>query len=169
MTDPPTTPVVCARCATTSTTLHRGLPWCQHCEIWLVLDPATGEWVSFAERDRRIREADYMVAVTASATAVAEALPRLTGLVPDGWSVSAGQTVPDTLHVLTLTPPPSLVRVSASLRPPYQGHGWYVRVDNRTEGVDYPLYEPGGVRAAYFPTAEDALQAALTAVHTELA
>jgi len=134
-----------------------------------VLDPTTGEWVGVAEREHRMRAAEDAAAIAASAAAVAEALPRLTGLVPDGWSLSAGQILPGAVHTLTLTPPPSLVQVCAYLRPPERGFGWYVRVDNRTEGVDYPLYEAGGVRAAHFATVEEALQAAITAVCVDLA
>ena len=169
MTDPPTTPVVCARCGTTSTTRRQRLPWCERCEIWLVLDPATGEWVGFADGERRIRAADDAVVIAVSAHAVGEALPRLTGLVPDGWSLSAGQNLPGALHTLTLTPPPPLVHVNACLRPPDRGFGWYVRVHNRSQRIDYPLYEAGGVRAAHFATAEDALQAAITALRVDLA
>ena len=170
MTDPPTTLVVCAHCGTASTTLYRDLPWCEHCRIWLVPDPATGQWVSFAEREHRIRTADDAVAIVASAHAIAEALPRLTGLVPDGWSLSAGQNLPGALHTLTLDPPPEApLAVTAFLCPPDRNHGWCVRVHNRTQRIDYPLYEAGGVRAAYYTTAEDALQAAITAVHVDLA
>jgi hypothetical protein len=168
MSDPTTTPVACARCATASTTLHRDPPWCQRCEIWLVLDPATGHWVSFAERGRRIQAAADAAAVAASAITVAEALPRLTALAPDGWSISTRQNLPAALHTITVAPPPSPMDVTAYIRPPDRGFGWYVRVHDRTHGIDYPLYEAGGVRAAYFTTAEDALRAAINAIRTDL-
>jgi hypothetical protein len=168
MTDTSNPPVICGHCGTTGTRRRGSHPWCEPCEIWLVPDPTTGEWVGFAERDHRSRTAENAVAIVASAQVVAETVLQLAALVPAGWNISANQNLPGAVHTIALAPPPATLEVTAYLIPPDQEHGWHVRVHNQTQRMDYPLFESGGVRAASYTTAEAALRAAINAVRIDL-
>jgi hypothetical protein len=109
-------------------------------------------------------------AVAVSAHIVAVTLPRLASSVPVGWDIRAYQNMPGAPHVIALCPPQeSPIAVTAHIWPPYRTRGWYVRVDNRTRRIDYPLYEAGGMRAAAFASPEAALEAAINAVAVDLA
>lgn len=74
------------------------------------------------------------------------------------------------LAYIHIAPPASRINVSARLYPPHDGlpDGWYVRIDNRTRHVDFPLYTAGGAHAAVFATAAIAAHRAVQTVRGEL-
>jgi tripartite-type tricarboxylate transporter receptor subunit TctC len=92
-------------------------------------------------------------------------------LLPDGWSAAASQAISEAIHTIAITPPGGAVDVSADLSPPASDgdSGWSVRIHNRAEGIDFPLYTAGGAHAATYCTAPDAAAAAVTALRCEIA
>lgn len=72
--------------------------------------------------------------------------------------------------MIDIEPPAGPVDAMAYLTPPPDGdHGWLVRVHNRAQRIDFSLYIAGEAHAASFPTAGDALDAAVRALHIEMA
>ena len=183
----PMTTIVCGHCGTPATPrsgrpVTAGKPWCQVCGIWLTVCEVTGEWVSYAEAEARATHARHARIIESTRETANAAVDLARCLVRDGWLVTAGQVVEGACHTLDLRPPAGPVDVHAYLTPPhhipphrsardctalYCG-GWHVRVHNRTQGVDFPLYNPGGAHAASFDTLAEAVDAALTAVTAEL-
>jgi len=161
------TPLVCAHCGTTSTERRGDAPWCTPCGIHLVLDEPSGEWTSVAGRAHRQIEARNARLIERTRRAALSSVEPAQNLIPDGWRAHAEQCAPGGILTLALHPPAGPVDAYAYLTPPHAERGWYVRVDNRSRGVDFPLYVAGGARAAYFATLAEAVQAAVTAVRIE--
>src|SRR5262249_58975681 len=76
--------IVCARCGTQPTTHRQGIPWCEHCGIWLVRDEVTEQWVSFAERAHREPDHRHRQAVALTREAAIAAQPAVDALLPAG-------------------------------------------------------------------------------------
>ncbi|ROO60329.1 hypothetical protein EDC02_2190 [Micromonospora sp. Llam0] len=165
---PSDTPV-CSGCATVSEQVREGHPWCDVCGWYLVYDPDHSDWTSFAERKYRRRAADYERRVTASAEQVHRASAALRDRVPDGWRVSACQHGDGAIHTVDIRPPTGTIDATACLTPPDDDGGWHVRVHNRAQRIDFPLYRAGGARAASFASPGDALDAAVNALRVEIA
>jgi hypothetical protein len=160
---------VCSRCATPSEQVRNSHPWCDVCGFYLVHDPEHGDWTTFAEREYRRRAADNERRVTASAEQVHRASVALHDRIPEGWRIAACQHGDRAMHTLDIEPPPDTLDATAYLAPPDDGDGWHVRVHNRTQGIDFPLYRDGGARAASFANPGDALAAAVNALRVEIA
>ncbi|GAB3848658.1 GGDEF domain-containing protein [Dactylosporangium cerinum] len=184
----------CWSCGTQSPLVPDGVRRCAHCGAGLVFD-GVGGWISPAEQlHRRAAEATAR-RVAVSVRLVAEAGPTLALSAPAGWSVTAAVPVIDgALHSIAVHPPVGSVDATAYLIPDIELHHhsndragdaehtrhplhpdstarteWTVRVHNRAEGVDFPLYTDGGARAALFRTAADACTAAVHALRIEIA
>ncbi|WP_444951086.1 hypothetical protein [Micromonospora ureilytica] len=156
------TDIVCSRCQTLSKLWRHGLPWCEVCETYLVIDAGTGSWVSFADREQRQRAAENERAIAKSVDLVEEHLPEAQRLVPEGWAARRHQTDGARCHVAIDAPADG--NATSYLSPPDGRFGWYSRVHNRTTGIDFPLYTDGGARAASFDTIEAAVAAAVEAL-----
>ncbi len=156
----------CARCGGVVAGPGPGLPWCAAGGIWLVQDEPTGEWVSVAEREHRRRQAGVAVRVQESHDQVHGGLAAAQASLPDRWQAAAHQPVPDADWSIIIHPPAGPVQIAAYLYPPDADSGWYVRIDNRSEGVCFPLYIPGGARAAHFAALDRAVDATVTALRT---
>ncbi|WP_433651570.1 hypothetical protein ACQP2C_02940 [Micromonospora zamorensis] len=161
------TDIVCSRCQTLSRLWRHGLRWCEACEIYLVNDAGTGRWVSFADREQRQRAAENERAIAKAVDLVDEHLPEVQRLVPEGWAARRHQT--DGARCTVAIDAPADVNATSYLSPPVGRFGWYVRVHNRTTGMDFPLYTDGGARAASFDTIEAAVAAAVEALRVESA
>jgi hypothetical protein len=161
------TSIVCGQCGT-SATGRSGRPWCQACGIWLTVCELTGDWVSYAEAEARKTRARHARIIETTREAAHAAVDPARRLIPDGWQAKAGQVMEGACHTLEVYPPAGPVDVHAYLTPPHCGGGWYVRVSNRTQGVDFPLYTCGGAHAASFDSLAEAVTAAVTAVRTQL-
>ncbi|CCH17736.1 hypothetical protein [Micromonospora lupini] len=161
------TDIVCSRCQTLSRLRRHGLRWCEACETYLVIDAGTGRWVSFADREQRRRAAEEDRAIARSVELVDEHLPEAQRLVPEGWAARRHQNDGARCHVAIDAP--ADVNATSYLSPPDGKSGWYVRVHNRTTGIDFPLYTDGGARAASFDTIEAAVAAAVEALRVESA
>lgn len=155
--------IMCATCGAPPQ-LRAGRPWCPVCGIWLVQHEATGEWVSYAEDERRRRQAEHHRYVHVTEAAVAASLDRARDLLPAGWRLCAAQAMPDWPHYLSVEPPPGSPDVTAYLHPPVTDEGWHVTVSDRVDRVGYPLYTAGGVRAASYTDLPEAMAAAVNAV-----
>ncbi len=110
--------------------------------------------------------------IAASATATAAALPRVRQLLPDGWQARGRQAISGATHTVDIDPPTSLVDATAYLIPRTDEHdgtvtGWWVRVHNRHQRVDFPLYTDGGARAAVYTSVEGAAASAISALRIE--
>jgi hypothetical protein len=110
--------------------------------------------------------------IAASATAVTAALPRVRQLLPDGWHASGHQAISGATHTVDIDPPTGMVDATAYLTPRTdEGDGtvtgWWARVHNRQQRVDFPLYTDGGARAAVYTSVDDAVTAAITALRIE--
>jgi hypothetical protein len=135
-----------------------------------VLDLERGDWVSFAELDRRRCAADTRRHIAASADQVHRARTAVHDRLPDGWRAVARQHIDGALHTLDVEPAATDVDAIAYLIPPAgECRGWRVRVHNRTHRIDFPLYRDGGARAASFDAACDAIDAAVRALRVEIA
>jgi hypothetical protein len=165
---PPGGVPVCSGCATPAGQVRHGHPWCGTCGWYLVHDPEHGDWTSFAEREYRQRAADTRRRVAASAEQVHRALVAVRDRVPEGWRFGACQHLDGAIHTLTVEPPADIIDATAYLAPPDDGDGWRVRVHNRAQGIDFPLYGAGGARAAVFADPGDAVDAAVTALRVEI-
>jgi len=161
------TSIRCARCGATPATPEQGLPWCATCGIWLVRDEPTGEWVGVAERQRRRKRARDAVAIQETHDLVHGGLAAARSRLPEGWRGVTDLPLPGAIWSLTIQPPGGPVQVEAYLVPSDTNRGWYVRIHNRTEGVGFPLYTPGGAHAAHYATLDQAVDAAVTALRTE--
>jgi uncharacterized Zn finger protein (UPF0148 family) len=160
----------CSRCGAPSGQVRDGHPWCAVCDCYLVHDPEHGDWTSYAEREYRRRAADNESRIAASAEQVHRATVALRDRIPDGWRVAARQHLDAATHTLDIEPPAGTIDVMAYLVPPDHGdQGWLVRVHGRTQQVDFPLYRDGGACAASFDTAGGAFDAAVNALHVEIA
>lgn len=159
------TTIVHHRCGNPSTSLRDGAPWCLTCECWLTQCELTGEWVSPAERLRRQTQARNDQLIEQTRCGALDALDLVRTLIPDRWRAEVTQIAPSawTLH---LHPPTAAIDVYAYLTAPHSGQdeGWYVRVNNRTRGVNFPLYIAGGARAAHYARVQDAVAEAVHAV-----
>ena len=134
--------------------------------------PGTPPKLSPAQQvfDERADAAQAVIA--ASATATTAALPRVRQLLPDGWHASGHQAISGATHTVTIDPPTGVVDATAYLMPRTGDHdgtvtGWWVRVHNRQQRVDFPLYTDGGARAAIYTSVDDAVAAAITALRIE--
>ena len=110
--------------------------------------------------------------IAASATATTAALPRVRQLLPDGWHASGHQAISGATHTVDIDPPTGMVDATAYLMPRTDDHdgavtGWWVRVHNRHQKVDFPLYTDGGARAAFYTSVDAAVAAAITALRIE--
>jgi hypothetical protein len=159
--------IVCGQCGTTSTGRRDGTPWCERCRIWLFACPETGQWVSAAECEFRRRERRRAAVVEHTRRTTECSLDHARRILPPGWHAQVEQTLPGACHTLHLHPPAGAVDAYAYLVPPHDGRGWYVRIHNRTRGVDFPLYTAGGAHAAYFDQLDAAIDAAVTAVRID--
>ena len=134
--------------------------------------PDTTPKPSPAQRAANERAAVAQARIAASATAVTAALPRVRPLLPDGWQTRGHQTVSGATHTVAIDPPTGVVDATAYLMPRTDESdgtvaGWWVRVHNRQQRVDFPLYTDGGARAAVYITVDDAVAAAITALRIE--
>lgn len=165
----PGAPPVCGQCGQPSQNGLGRWRWCDRCECYLVPDDQ-GDWVSPAELDRRRRAADALQITTFTAAAVAQALPILRPRLPEGWQLAEHPPQSHGVHSVVVRPPVGAIDVDGYLSPPYhhQHAGWHVEVWNRTRGVGFPLYIPGGARAAYYADAVEAFDGAVNALRIEL-
>ena len=163
--------IACSECGasttTRTTTCDDNRPWCPQCSTWLVHCDLTGQWVTPATRQWRLREAAVEQQIRASRDAAEAALPDAEALLPAGWRVTVEQGLPRATHVLTIRPAVAPVDVTAHLSPPHGGAGWSVQIHNRTTGVGFPLYIPGGAHAEHFTTVGDAVTAAINTIRVE--
>lgn len=167
---PPGTRAVCQRCQTSIEQVRDGHLWCGGCGRYLIHDPERGDWITFAEREYRQRADAHQRQVALSAELAHRAVAALRDRKPPGWQVAAGQHVDAAIHTVDITPPAGPVDAVASLLPPEgTGQGWRVRIHNRTRRVAFPLYQAGGAEAASFDTVGDAADAAVRALHIEIA
>jgi hypothetical protein len=155
---------VCAGCGA-NPLLRAGRPWCERCGIWLVLHEPTGEWVGHGEHDQRRRRADLWRHIHATEAATSASIEPARALIPAGWRIDAAQAASGAwpFH-LRLAPPPGSPDVTATVHPPTTGDGWHVLVSDHVARVGYPLYTPGGVRAASYPDLASAVAAAVNAL-----
>ena len=159
--------ITCSECGAGATARDDNSPWCPHCSIWLVHCDLTGQWVGPATRQWRLREAAAEQQITASRGTAEAALPETEALLPAGWRATVDQGLPRATYALRIRPASSPVDVTAHLSPPHDGVGWFVQIHNRTTGIGFPLYTPGGAHAAYFTTITDAVTAAINAIRIE--
>ncbi len=161
--------IVCVHCGGVSTARRHDRPWCQQCGCYLTLDPAVGEWVSFAEKLWRENEARNVQWFDQTRTNLRRQLDDIRSVVPDGWTTHVNDPGRG-LACIDIAPPADRIDVSARLYPPHDGQpgGWYVRINNRTRHVDFPLYIAGGAHAAFFTTAAIATHGAIQTVRGEL-
>lgn len=120
--------------------------------------------------NERADAAQAVIAASAAATTVV--LPRVRHLLPDGWHASCHQAISGATHTVAIDPPTGMVDATAYLMPRTNDRdgtvtGWWVRVHNRQQRVDFPLYTDGGARAAVYTSVEDAVAAAITALRIE--
>ncbi len=161
-------PVTCGHCGTLTREHRDDLPWCPHCRIWLFLSPVTGTWLSGATclqqrvDQRRREQADQMEAIAAAA------LVELTTIMPSDWRAEAIGPTFGSAFVITLHPRPNPIEVKAELWPPATDEGWHVCIVNRTSGLTFPLFIPGGLKIADFDNARDAGRAAVAAISIEV-
>src|SRR5689334_20514322 len=132
-------------------------------------EPGTTPKVSPAQQAANERADAAQVVIAASAAATTAALPHVRPLLPDGWQTSGHQAISGATHTVAIDPPTSLVDATAYLMPRTdEGDdtvtGWWVRVHNRQQRVDFPLYTDGGARAAVYTSVDDAVAAAVTAL-----
>ncbi|MCX4094466.1 hypothetical protein [Nocardia sp. alder85J] len=134
-----------------------------------MLDTVAGEWVSFAEKVRRGIEGRNARWCQQARACLGRQLDDVRGVVPAGWTMNVDDPV-NGLPCIRITPPAGRTDVSARLYPPHDElpGGWYVRIDNRTRHMDFPLYLAGGVHAAFFTTAAIAARRAVRMVRGEL-
>jgi hypothetical protein len=161
------TTIVCGHCGTPCTDRRGTNPRCQPCGIWLFGCELTGQWVGAAEREARIRRAHTDAIIEQTRQVATASIDEFRTLLPDGWHAQVNQIIVGACYTVDIHPPTGPVDVHAYLTPPHDGHSWYVRVFNRTRGLDFPLYTDGGVHAATFPTVPDALAAAISVVRIE--
>ena len=110
--------------------------------------------------------------IAASATATTAALPRVRRLLPPGWRAGGHQAISGATHTVAIDPPAGVVDATAYLMPRTGEHdgtvaGWWVRVHNRQQRVDFPVYTDGGAHAAVFTSVDDAVAAAITVLRVE--
>ena len=123
--------------------------------------------------DMHLRDLYLAAAKTtaASAAATTAALPHVRQVLPDGWHASGHQAISGATHTVEIDPPTGVVDATAYLMPRTDDDGavtgWWVRVHNRQQRVDFPLYTDGGARAAVYTSVEDAVAAAITALRIE--
>jgi hypothetical protein len=135
--------------------------------------PDTTTPPSPAQRAANDNAAAARALVTASATATTAVLPRVRQLLPAGWHATSYQAIRGATHTVAVDPPTSLVDATAYLLPRTDQAGrvagWWVRVHNRAQRVDFPLYTRGGADAAVFEGVDAAVDAAITALRVEAA
>lgn len=156
--------IVCARCGMPSTTRRQRLPWCTRCEIWLVHDEVTGQWISFAEHAHRQPVYQRRQAIAATRAAALAARPSVEALLPAGWHACLGEPAHSGGYTLDLHPPAGPVDVYAYLVPPIGRYAWRVRVYHRGIGVCQTLFTPGTATPATFTQPADAVPTVLAAV-----
>ncbi|WP_432833028.1 hypothetical protein [Dactylosporangium sp. CA-092794] len=132
-------------------------------------DPA-GPGPAQQEADARADAARAVIAASARVTAAV--LPHVRQLLPAGWRASSHQAISGATHTVAIDPPTALVDATAYLLPNTGSgedavSGWGVRVHNRQQRVDFPLYTDGGAHAAVFTDVADAVTAAITALRIE--
>jgi hypothetical protein len=133
-------------------------------------DPTTSPSPAQRAADERADAARAVIA--ASATATTAALPRVRHLLPEGWHASGHQTISGATHTVAIDPPTGVVDATAYVMPRTDDRdgtvsGWWVRVHNRQQRVDFPLYTDGGARVAVYTSVEDAVAAAVAALRIE--
>jgi hypothetical protein len=134
--------------------------------------PGTTPKLSPAQQAANERADAAQAVIAASATATTAALPRVRRLLPDGWHAGGHQAISGATHTVAIDPPTGVVDATAYLMPRTDDHdgtvtGWWVRVHNRQQRVDFPLYTDGGARAAVYTSVDDAVAAAITVLRIE--
>ncbi len=131
-------------------------------------DPTPGP----AQREAADRADTARALIAASAAAATTALRHVRCLLPAGWHAACHQVLSGALHTIDIDPPTDVVHATAYLIPRTEDGavtGWWVRVHNRRQRIDFPLYTHGGTRAAVYASVEDAVAAAITALRVEAA
>lgn len=134
--------------------------------------PDTSTPPSPAQREGDDRADAYRALIAASAAATIAALPHVRCLLPTGWHATGRQAIIGATYTVDIDPPTGVVDATAYLIPRTDGHdgtgiGWLVRVHNRQQRVDFPLYTDDGAHAAVFATVEAAVDAAITVLRVE--
>src|SRR5262249_23369170 len=127
--------IACAHCGTEPTSRRQGIPWCDHCGIWLVRDERTAQWTSFAEHAHRQPRYGQRKGTARTGDAATAAQPVADALLPAGWHSSLAEPSHGGCSTLDLHPSAGPVDAYAYLVPPIGGHDWRVRVYHRTTGV----------------------------------
>jgi hypothetical protein len=160
--------VTCAACGAAACTGRAdGAPRCARCSIRLFRCELTGDWVSAATQRQRQFDADNEGAIAGTRAAAQAALPESQNLIPPSWRATVHQGIPGAVYTLRIQPI-GAADVSAYLSPPTADGGWHVEIHNRTRRIGFPLYIPGGARAALYDTVPEAVAAAVNAVQIEL-
>ena len=128
--------------------------------------------VSPAQQEADARAGAARAVIAASARATAAVLPHVRQLLPADWRAGSHQAIAGATHTVAIDPPTALVDATAYLLPDTGAcegteSGWWVRVHNRQQQVDFPLYTDGGAHAAVFAHIADAVTAAITALRIE--
>jgi hypothetical protein len=123
------------------------------------VSPAVAYW-------RRVDD-DRARVIAATLDAARAALPQAKRLLPPGWQAAVHQTITGASYQLEVRPSPDAVEVFGYLSPPTPHTGWSVRIHNRSRGIGFPIYVPGGARAAEYATVAEAITAAARAIRTE--
>jgi hypothetical protein len=134
--------------------------------------PDTTTSPSPAQQAANDRAATAQAVIAASAAATTAALQRVRHLLPDRWHAACHQAIIGATHTVAIDPPPGVVDATAYLMPRTGDHdgtvsGWSVRVHNRQQRVNFPLYTDGGARAAVYTSVDDAVTAAITVLRVE--
>jgi hypothetical protein len=103
----------------------QGMPWCAPCEIWLVHDEVTDEWISFAEHAGRRPAYQRRQAIAATREIAVAAAPAVSALLPTGWHSHLGEPAHGGRYTLDLHPPARSTRTPTWCHPSAATTGGY--------------------------------------------